>query len=186
MRPLELFDAFIAPLEQAGLKYFATGSVASIIYGEPRLTHDIDIVIHLRNEDVEALISLFPEDRYYCPTDDVIHIERKRRPYAHFNVIHHESGLKADFYPDTGNSLHLWAFQHKRRIELSTIKLWVAPPEYVIIRKLEYHREGGSEKHVTDIQKMIAVSGETLDLHFLEMELTQRGLMPFWKLCQSS
>jgi len=39
----------------------------------------------------------------------------------------------------------------------------LAPPEYVIVRKLEYYREGGSEKHLRDIRAMLAVSGELLD-----------------------
>jgi len=30
---------------------------------------------------------------------------------------------------------------------------YAAPPEYVILRKLQYFREGGSEKHLLDIKK---------------------------------
>jgi hypothetical protein len=39
----------------------------------------------------------------------------------------------------------------------------IAPPEYVILRKLEYFREGGSDKHLRDIRAMLAVSGDQLD-----------------------
>ena len=42
MQQLEFYDAFICRLEKLGIKYMVTGSIASIFYGEPRLTHDID------------------------------------------------------------------------------------------------------------------------------------------------
>ena len=42
---------FLDPLESKGFEYFVTGSVASIFYGDPRLTHDIDLVLHLELEE---------------------------------------------------------------------------------------------------------------------------------------
>jgi len=33
-----------------------------------------------------------------------------------------------------------------------------APPEYAIVRKLDYYREGHAEKHVRDIRAMLDVS----------------------------
>lgn len=41
--------------------------------------------------------------------------------------------------------------------------MWLAPPEYVIVRKLEYCREGHSEKHVHDIRGMLDTLGDSLD-----------------------
>lgn len=186
MQPLELLSAFIAPLEVSKIPYFVTGSVASIFYGEPRLTHDVDIVIHLSQADIPQFGSHFPEDKYYCPPEDVIRIETKRRPFGHFNLIHHESGLKADIYPDADDKLHDWAFKKRKRVDLGNLALWLAPPEYVIIRKLEYFREGGSEKHLEDIKKMLPQVCAELDLKFLEIELEARGLVQYWKRVQGS
>jgi hypothetical protein len=36
---------FIDPLERAQLPYAVLGSVASSLYGEPRATNDVDVVI---------------------------------------------------------------------------------------------------------------------------------------------
>ncbi len=93
MQPLEFYTEFIAPLELSNIPYFVTGSIASIFYGEPRFTHDIDIVIHLSQRDILKLISIFPLEKYYCPPEEVIQIESKCRPYGHFNLISHESLL---------------------------------------------------------------------------------------------
>ncbi|MBK8201492.1 MAG: hypothetical protein IPK68_03930 [Bdellovibrionales bacterium] len=109
-------------------------------------------------------------------------IENKRRPFGHFNVIHHESGFKADIYPDAGDvRRHQWAFQYRRHIALGAASVWLAPPEYVIIRKLEYFREGGSEKHLEDIRKMLLQVESALDKAFLEKEIQARGLEQYWE-----
>jgi hypothetical protein len=188
MQAHELYEAFIRPIEKAGFPYFVTGSIASIVYGDPRLTHDIDIVIHLTTKDIPSLSKFFPEDDYYCPPTEVIHIEIGRQGSAgHLNLIHHKTGLKADLYPDTGDALHGWAFKNKRRLELAPdMQLWVAPPEYVIIRKLEYYRNGGSQKHLSDIRKMLTVSGDQIDTEFLEKEIKERDLVQHWDKCDAS
>ncbi len=183
MQPPEFVSIFVSRLEAAKLEYFVTGSIAAIFYGEPRLTHDIDLVVHLPDEAIEKFITIFHnEDEFYCPPSEVINIESRRRPFGHFNVIYHESGLKADIYPDGDDALHAWAMKERRRIELSLQQsLWVAPPEYLIIRKLEYFREGGSTKHLDDIRKMLPQVQAELSMTFLDVQLSARGLMDQWK-----
>jgi hypothetical protein len=185
MQPLELLTAFIAPLEKSKIPYFITGSIASIFYGEPRLTHDIDVVVHLSPKDVLRFSTLFPLEQYYCPPEDILQIEIRRRPFGHFNLIHHASGLKADIYPDAEDKLHQWAFQNRRNVDLGgNFTLWLAPPEYVIIRKLEYFRDGGSQKHLEDIKKMLPQIQPNLKMDFLEEQLKNRGLSNFWQQVQ--
>ncbi len=62
-----LFQIFISRLNKLGIQYMITGSVASIIYGEPRLTHDIDLVIELNKDDAERFAEAFPIEEFYCP-----------------------------------------------------------------------------------------------------------------------
>jgi hypothetical protein len=44
----DLVGLFVAPLESLGLDYMITGGVASVIYGDPRFTRDIDLVLELQ------------------------------------------------------------------------------------------------------------------------------------------
>lgn len=187
MEALNTLDLFIAPLERSQISYFITGSTASIYYGEPRLTLDIDVVVHLSPTDIEKFPPLFPEVHFYCPPIEVIHIECNRRSHGHFNLIHPASGFKADIYPTSDDSLYPWAFQHRRREDLGGgSKIWLAPPEYVIIRKLEFFREGKSEKHLEDIRKILLQIEGALDLKFLENELEVRELVQYWKRVRGS
>ncbi len=67
MQPPDLLTTFLAPLENQRVSYFVTGSIASIFYGEPRLTHDVDLVINLDVKSIAAFIALFPAKDFYCP-----------------------------------------------------------------------------------------------------------------------
>jgi hypothetical protein len=69
---------FIGPLERLGLPYCVTGSVAASIYGEPRLTADIDVVLVLRIHDIARLCAAFPEEHYYVPPPETLRAEAQR------------------------------------------------------------------------------------------------------------
>ena|SRR5436190_734157 len=108
--------------------------------------------------------------------------EMRRESRGHFNVIHISSGLKADFYLANRDELYAWAFRNAKKYSLQGREITLAPPEYVIIRKLEFFREGGAEKHVRDIRSMIAVSGTKFDQDALQEWLRQRNLTAEWRV----
>jgi hypothetical protein len=180
----DLISLFVAPLEAVGISaYMISGSIASIEYGEPRATLDIDIVLLLASEQVAQLAGLFPAPDYYLPPEDVVYLEIQRPARGHFNIIHVPSGLKADCYPSRSHPCLSWALSHRRRVRLMGIDVWMAPPEYVILWKLEFYREGREEKHLRDIRGILQVSGEELDRTFLEENIAALGLREGWLLC---
>lgn len=88
--------------------------------------------------------------------------------------------MKAGVYPAARDELHRFGLAHRRRVAYGPGQLWLAPPEYVILRKLEFWREGGSDKHLRDVRAMLA-SGLDLDRPFLDAELRRRGLEEAWQ-----
>jgi hypothetical protein len=118
--------------------------MAAIFYGEPRLTHDVDFVVFLNTNDVQRLIESFPAKDFYLPQKATMLAETAREQHGHFNLIHHDTGFKADLYPTGRDELNAWAFRGKRSIEFEGESVTLAPPEYVILRKLEYYREGSA------------------------------------------
>jgi hypothetical protein len=181
----DLFSLFTRRLDQAGIVSMVTGSVAATAYGEPRMTHDVDLVVVLDDAAITRLVAAFPDEEFYCAPAEVIRVESRRGHRGHFNIIHHETGFKADVYIAGRDPLHRWALAHRRRIALGSESLSVAPPEYVIVRKLEYFREGGSLKHLDDIRGMLRQLGGTLDLPELERMLAERGLGELWTRARS-
>lgn len=175
---------FLDPLERLGLPYCVTGSVAASVYGEPRLTADIDVVLLLAAPDVVALRAMFPDRDYYVPPEETLRLQLAREAGGMFNLIHHASQFKADIYLAGRDPLHAWALANRRRIDLTGTGAWIAPPEYVIVRKLEYLREGGQDKHLRDIRFMLAES--EVDRAFIEAQVARRGLEAQWRACQTA
>lgn len=180
MPALDPLALFLAPIERLGVLYCVTGSVAASVYGEPRLTADIDLVVLLRPADIARLRQAFPEEGYYVPPDETLR-DQIARARGMFNLIHHDSQFKADIYVAGSDPLHAWALDHRRRIDLGGGGAWIAPPEYVVLRKLEYLREGGSDKHVRDVRFVLAATA--IDRAFLEREIDRLDLAAEWRRC---
>ena len=181
MPPPEPFLIFTRKLESLGIRYMVSGSVAAIFYGEPRMTNDVDIIVHLHSTDASKLEDAFPGDQFYCPPCEIIKIEIARSQRGHFNLIHHETGFKADIYP-VCDALHRWGIEHSRSVQLEDDRLTIAPPEYVIVRKLQFFQEGGSQKHLRDIGRMLASLGEEWDRKQLASFIAEFRLQEPWRL----
>lgn len=186
MEAANVFLIFTKPLEENQICYMATGSVASMLYGIPRFTHDLDLVIELSSKQYHTITNAFPLDDFYTPPEEVVKIEAHRPQRGHFNIIHHETGLKGDIYIHGQDPLQKWGLTNRKRIEISEDSgMWVAPPEYVIVRKLEYYREGNSDKHIHDIKGMLEISGEMINLDTINEWVKHLDLQKQWTLASS-
>lgn len=180
MQDHNLFGIYIDILNKNQIQYFVTGSVASIVYGEPRLTHDIDLVIFLPENEVDKFVKAFPLKEFYCPPEEIIRTELRREVRGHLNLIHHETAFKADIYFAGEEELQLWALQNKQQIDFFGITISVAPPEYVIIKKLEFYKEGKAQKHLSDIQGILVNSKDLINFSLLNDMINRMGLNDVW------
>lgn len=174
---------FAPGLNALGVPWMAVGSIASSVYGERRTTLDLDVVAIVQRHNAARFSTAFPEADFYCPPAEIIAAESARREGGHFNLIHQHSIYKADIYIATGSEFERWAFANRRSLTVGETPVWLAPPEYVIVKKLEFFREGGSEKHLRDIRGMLAVSD--VDLALLDREIAKRALDEQWKRARS-
>ena len=87
----------------------------------------------------------------------------------------------SNFYPAGRDDLNAWGFRFKREIQFEGETVTLAPPEYVIVRKLEYFREGGSNKHLRDIRSMLAVSREQINTVQVNEWIRRLGLEAEWQ-----
>ena len=163
-----------------------SGSLAAMYYGEPRLTMDVDLVVHFGDRDAEALSVMFPMEEFYVPPAEVLVVEIARTTRGHFNVIHFASGLKADFYPSRRHPYWAWAFEQRRLGRMGEDDVYFAPPEYVIMWKLEFFREGGGDKHLRDIRGMLLVNTDAIDRTLLDRACAELGLTEAWMRAQAS
>jgi hypothetical protein len=163
---IDLLLRFVAALERSGSAYFVTGSVASMLYGEPRYTQDVDVVMHLTRGAIGDFKSAFQLPDYYVDLGAMLQAQEHD---GQFNIIDNTTGLKVDVMSAADTPYNRSRFQRARRVELVPDKFIVfAAPEDVILMKLHYFKEGKSDKHLRDIASMFKVSGETFDLAYLE------------------
>jgi hypothetical protein len=98
VRPTDLVSLFAPAMAASGAEWMIVGGVAAIIYGEPRLTQDIDLVAALREEDAPRFAAQFPSTDFYCPPVEAIAREAGREAFEHFSLLHLESDARADVY----------------------------------------------------------------------------------------
>jgi hypothetical protein len=181
MQEPNLFLLFVKPLNDLGCTYMVTGSVAAMLYGEARLTHDIDLVLDLKLSHVPRIATLFPESDFYFPPEEVIRIEMARSRRGHFNLIHHDSGFKADVYLSGEDPLQAWGLARTRRFSIAGVEVSLAPPEYVILKKMLFYKEGNSEKHIRDIEAMLRTSPTQISLEELSPWISRLELGAIWE-----
>lgn len=144
-------------IERRKLEYFVTGSVAAMTYGEARFTQDIDIVVNCHPQQAASLCEDFPLPEFYADSEDA---RRSLERGGQFNIIWSTQGVKADIMPFKGSSFDESRLARARRIELpSGGSAMFAAPEDVILKKLEYFRDGGSDKHLRDTRAFFGYQG---------------------------
>lgn len=159
-----------------------TGSVASSLQGEPRATHDIDLVVAMTQHAVGPLIDAFPAPEFYL---DEAAVRTAIATLGMFNLIAISDGDKVDFWLLTEEPFDRSRFSRKHREEVLGIELQVPSPEDTIIAKLKWAKEaGGSEKHVLDALGVYEVQGAGLDRAYLDRWAAELSVVDLWQRIQ--
>lgn len=179
MDQLDLLRQVSETLEQLQVRYAVVGSFASGAWGEPRLTHDIDIVVDLDVFDARLLCRAFgPPDFYVSTTAAEEAVEAK----SQFNLIHPASGNKIDFMiAGESDWIHNQLTRAIRANLLPDRKISVAQAEDVILGKLIYYRDGGSEKHIRDITGILETGVVDIDHAYLSKHAQALGVVEEWQ-----
>lgn len=179
----ELLKQVVPVLIAARIDYMVTGSIASSIQGEPRSTHDIDLVIAMPPGAVKALLKAFPPPDYYL-SEEAIRDALKQK--SMFNLLCLTDGEKVDFWMLTDEPFDQSRFARKRVEQILGVELKVSTPEDTILAKLRWAKlSGGSEKQFTDCLRVYEVQGSTLDLDYLNIWSNQLGVVDLWQRVQS-
>ena len=176
----ELLQRTVETLERLNLTYLVTGSMATILYGEPRFTNDIDIVVQLSAKRIGDFVQAFPSDEFYL--DDEL-IRQAVESRGQFNVLHPASGLKIDVIIPEMDDFDRSRFTRARRVRpANDYEATFASAEDVIVKKLQFHAEGGSDKHLRDIASVLRISGADLDRDYVTEWADRLGLREIWDL----
>ena len=165
MSQQELLRKVIEALGDARIEYMLTGSVVSSLQGEPRSTHDIDMVVAIERAAVKRLVKAFPSPDFYLDEESIIDAINNQ---GMFNLMDVNAGDKVDFWILTDEPFDRSRFERKYVEEFMGMPIMVSSSEDTILVKLRWAKlSGGSEKQFTDALRVYEVQFENLDMEYL-------------------
>ena len=173
MTEQELLRDCVRRLNESGVTYMVTGSMASNAWGIPRTTHDLDFVLQLPPSQISKFASAFDDPDYFL---DEASVRSAYRPPHQFNVIHIPSALKADFWLLSGEPFEREMFHRRIQDTWFGQKMWIATAEDIVLHKLHWNRISPSERQRADIGGVIAVQKGKLDEGYLRRWASEMGL----------
>ena len=165
LQPERLIRKVIQTLEDAGIEYMVTGSVASSLQGEPWSTHGIDLVVALQKPTIQKLVDAFPLPDFYLSEASILDaVDRE----GMFNLIDAKEGDKVDFWLLADEPFDQSRFSRKYAEDVMGFSIQVSSPEDTILAKLRWaHLSGGSEKQFADALRVYEVQYGKLNLDYL-------------------
>lgn len=137
--------------EKLGIPYMLTGSIAMNYYAEPRMTRDIDVVVVIKNEDIESLLREFSSD-YYVERNAV---KESIQHQSMFNLLHMESSIKVDCIVRKSSEYRLTEFQRRRKISIGRVETYIVSKEDLILSKLYWAKDSHSEMQMKDVANLM-------------------------------
>lgn len=174
----EFLRRMTVALEMTGIPYMLTGSLASSMYGVPRATNDVDIVIAPTREQLLALVQLVGRLGLYVDPEAASEALRRR---GQFNVIDFPSGFKVDLILRKDREFSVGEFARRETHEVEGTRLTIASPEDVLIAKLEWAKMGDSERQLVDAAGILQAQHDVMDLPYVERWIKSLGLEEQWR-----
>lgn len=164
-------------LDRLGVPFVVGGSLASGAWGEPRSTHDVDILVRLAPQQARPLFQALKGD-FYVDEEAIDEAVREARV---FNVIHLKRYQKIDVFVAGSGALDRAQLERPVVRELgSSSKFPVTAPEIAVLRKLDWYWKGGevSDRQWRDVQAILRVQRSRLDRGVMRDLAEKEGLLP--------
>ncbi len=166
-------------LKKLKIPYLVTGGIAVLVWGRPRFTADIDIIVELRHahlEKLEAALRALGRAGY---------IDREMMEYAlerkgEFNFIDGKTGIKVDFWVVHDDAFNMSSLKRKIPKKVLGETVYFISPEDLILIKLKWHKESESSRQLEDVESIVKISGSRLDMAYLKKWAKRLGVEHIW------
>lgn len=148
---LDFAKSIARRLDEAEIPYMWTGSFALSLYAQPRMTRDLDLVVELRDGDVDTVVGLFESDCYIEPNM----VRKALASHGMFNVIHRELVLKADLIVKKDEPYRVLEFSRRGRHDLDGLQVSVVSPEDLLLSKLVWAQDSDSAAQLNDVRSLL-------------------------------
>jgi hypothetical protein len=158
-----MFDEILAligaSLQRAGIPYMIIGGQAVLLYGEPRLTRDIDITLGVNIDRLEALLALAQHLSLKILPKDAAAFVRQTMVLP---ALDEATGIRVDFI-FSFTSYESQAIQRAKKVRILDQDVCFAAVEDLIIHKIF----AGRPRDIEDVQTVI-LKNPALDIPYIE------------------
>jgi hypothetical protein len=175
----DLLELIANKLHEHCFHYFVNGSQAYAVYGEPRFTQDIDIVLEISEAQIPLFLSAFRSDAFYLSETAVRSAVGRR---GMFNLIQPATGGKVDFIVAKDSDFDRSRMDRVRSLSIGeNVKATFASPEDVILKKMQWFAKDNSDRHVRDILGMLHVQSSSIDHAYIDAWVVHLDVGEIWK-----
>ena len=166
---IDIIRDIAGKFERLEMPYMLTGSIAMNYYAIPRMTRDIDVVVLIGKEDIQALMSAFGTDYYI--SEEVL--KESIQSESMFNLIHIESVIKVDCIVRKSTEYRKIEFERRHNIALEDFSTYIVSKEDLILSKLVWAKNSHSEMQLRDVANLL-MSG--YDIRYIEFWADKLGV----------
>jgi len=168
----EFLGRLVDLLGKAGIPYMLAGSLGSSFHGRPRATNDIDLVIAPTEPQFRQFLETLGSD-YYVSQEAAWAAFHRR---STFNIIDIKTQWKADLRIRQARSFSMMEFSRRQKAIVLDTDVWIVSPEDVILSKLEWAQESGSQRQIEDVLGVLQVQYDRLDKEYLRKWAKELGV----------
>lgn len=150
----ELLEKIASILRELNISYAVTGGIAITVWGRPRFTADIDIVVELVSQKLDKLAEKL------LGIDKAVYVDKRMMQRAlerrgEFNFIHPASGLKVDFWVLKNDLFSREQINRAVRKKIANVPIIFVSPEDLILSKLLWYKESESDRQLEDVASVL-------------------------------
>lgn len=162
---VDVLRATVEALENAGISYAVTGSVAGSIHGEPIQSLDVEIVLRMTPEQARQVATTLPQ-RFFRSAE---HLEKIARKGGIANLIDTDSSLKVDLSVLPVGEFYDSVLSRRALLNYGPDApcFYTVTAEDIILMKLDWRRDSKSQKQWDNALGVVRVQGARLDWKYL-------------------
>ncbi|MBI4451604.1 hypothetical protein HY642_06535 [Candidatus Woesearchaeota archaeon] len=149
-------------LNDEHIPYMAVGAISVAIWGSPRTSQDIDIIIVIKEEDITRFARFCKKHHLSADEEEIKDALNEK---SHVTVFDEESVYRLDV-KGVYDELDRITFARRTKVHFRDFDLWVNTPEDSILAKLVY----GSPQDLDDAKTMLLRQEGKLDLAYLKTQ----------------
>ncbi|MEF8874800.1 MAG: DUF6036 family nucleotidyltransferase [Candidatus Thermoplasmatota archaeon] len=164
----EILETTVEYLNREEIDYVFVGGIAVIVYGNPRTTVGLDLVVRLDEKEIEDFAAHLQNEGFFSHPEDMKLAFREK---THFSAEEKDSLFRLDIKGVYERKEKI-TLENRKKIEYDGITMYVASPEDTIANKLYY----GSEQGVEDAEGIYVRQEGELDQEYLEERCEALGV----------